>query len=172
MPQTCRSDMPQGQTPPCAPWENLSARLVERIQIDLNSCNKSQRQKCVPATHPFVCTVHAINSIDKVLGQPVNEHHLIPNNTTTHFQFLPWVIKNTVYEITCPGCNSNYIGKTERNIPTGLIKHATQKHFSAVADYFYSCQGIQHLFTLNYQYDAYIDTSHSIELSAHQKVKF
>ena len=31
---------------------------------------------------------------------------------------------NLVYEFTCPGCNSSYIGKTERNLATRLSEHS------------------------------------------------
>ena len=31
---------------------------------------------------------------------------------------------NIVYEFTCPGCNSSYIGKTERNLATRLSEHS------------------------------------------------
>ena len=31
---------------------------------------------------------------------------------------------NIVYEFTCPGCNSSYVGKTERNLATRLSEHS------------------------------------------------
>ena len=57
-----------------------SPQLVTWVRVDLNSCNKSQGQKCVPATFPSVWTVHATSFIDRVLGQPITDCHLIPNS--------------------------------------------------------------------------------------------
>ena len=34
------------------------------------------------------------SSCDKVLGQPITDHHFIPNNTATYFLFVPCVIAN------------------------------------------------------------------------------
>ena len=31
---------------------------------------------------------------------------------------------NIVYEFTCPGCNSSYVGKTERNLANRLSEHS------------------------------------------------
>ena len=45
---------------------------------------------------------------------------------------------DVIYEITCPGCDKKYIGKTERRLETRLTEHC--KHFdpSAVAQHFHN----------------------------------
>ena len=48
---------------------------------------------------------------------------------------------NVVYKITCPGCCSEYIGKTDRNFSTRIHEHATRenepmfKHLSECAPF-------------------------------------
>ena len=33
---------------------------------------------------------------------------------------------NVIYCLTCPGCNENYIGNTDRNLATGLHEHGSR----------------------------------------------
>ena len=32
-----------------------------------------------------------------------------------------------IYKVNCPGCNENYIGKTDRNLVTRLNNHASRE---------------------------------------------
>ena len=34
---------------------------------------------------------------------------------------------NVIYKVTCPGCNEDYVGKTDRNLVTRLNEHASRK---------------------------------------------
>ena len=60
---------------------------------------------------------------------------------------------NLVYEITCPGCNKRYIGKTERCLEKRINEHSTDFKNSAVADHFQNCEHAQHLLNMNNLYD-------------------
>ena len=48
---------------------------------------------------------------------------------------------NAVYEITCPGYDKTYTGKTDHCLQKRLLEHATQPSSSAVAQHFsvYTC---------------------------------
>ena len=45
---------------------------------------------------------------------------------------------NVVYKFTCPGCSTNYIGKTDRNLKERCIEHATSKN-SAIFEHLMNC---------------------------------
>ena len=64
-----------------------------------------------------------LKNIQRSLTQPVK--FVVTYDTQKVSYFLPKQDKipypsrsNIVYEFTCPGCNSSYIGKTERNLAT------------------------------------------------------
>ena len=40
-------------------------------------------------------------------------------------QILDLSRNDVIYEITCPGCDKKYIGKTERRLETRLTEHGT-----------------------------------------------
>ena len=60
---------------------------------------------------------------------------------------------NVIYEITCPGCNNKYIGKTERCLQTRLSEHSYNINTSAVAQHLLNCPHAQYLANLNSFYD-------------------
>ena len=43
-----------------------------------------------------------------------------------------------MYKFTCPGCSTNYIGKTDRNLKERCIEHATSKN-SAIFEHLMNC---------------------------------
>ena len=53
-----------------------------------------------------------------------------------------------VYEFTCPGCNANYVGKTERTLHERCDEHAWNDKDSAVFNHLNECNGVQHMFDI------------------------
>ena len=51
---------------------------------------------------------------------------------------------SVVYEFTCPGCNSRYIGKTDRCRYTRLKKHS-QDNKSEIFNHIMNCEHFQHI---------------------------
>ena len=52
------------------------------------------------------------------------------------------------YEFTCPGCNANYVGKTERTLHERCDEHAWNDKDSAVFNHLNECNGVQHMFDI------------------------
>ena len=59
---------------------------------------------------------------------------------------------NLVYQITCPGSNHRYIGKTKLYLEKRLSEHSTDLD-SVVANHFLNCQHVEYLANLNILYD-------------------
>ena len=53
---------------------------------------------------------------------------------------------NVVYEVCCPGCGANYIGKTERTIRERTIEHAWSDAESPMRNHLRKCSHFRHLF--------------------------
>ena len=54
-----------------------------------------------------------------------------------------------VYEFKCPGCDANYIGKTERTLFERSEEHAWKDKNSVVFNHLNDCHGVQHIFNMN-----------------------
>ena len=52
---------------------------------------------------------------------------------------------NVVYEFTCPGCNSSYIGKTIRTLLVRTQEHALTDKESAIYKHLHYCDQIKHI---------------------------
>ena len=50
-----------------------------------------------------------------------------------------------VYEFICPGCNANYVGKTERTLHEICAEHAWDDKDSVVLNHLNECIGVQHM---------------------------
>ena len=55
---------------------------------------------------------------------------------------------NVVYQSSCPGCESSYIGKTERTLFERTKEHVTCADL-AIKGYLGDCLNVDHLFTIN-----------------------
>ena len=53
-----------------------------------------------------------------------------------------------VYDVSCPSCGANYIGKTERTLYERTVEHAWTDNNSAVYKHLGDCTGVQHLFDI------------------------
>ena len=53
---------------------------------------------------------------------------------------------NIVYEFTCPGCNSSYVGKTERNLATRLSEHSDPQK-SSISKHLSKCEHAIYILT-------------------------
>ena len=56
-------------------------------------------------------------------------------------------VSSIVYHFKCPGCNSGYIGKTERCLITRLNEHATSSN-SVIHEHINTCEGFKHIVDL------------------------
>ena len=57
-----------------------------------------------------------------------------------------------VYEFSCSSCTATYIGKTVRNLLTGLAEHA-KLNTSAVSEHLMTCEHARHIADLHNLYD-------------------
>ena len=60
---------------------------------------------------------------------------------------------NVVYEVCCPGCGANYVGKTERTIRERTIEHAWSDVESPMRNHLKTCQHFRHLFGMFAMFD-------------------
>ena len=67
-----------------------------------------------------------------------------------------------VYKFNCPGCNSVYIGKTDRNLVTRIIEHSKNSN-SEIYQHIQHCNGFRHIHDLLSLPDTLCNNS-SIEL--------
>ena len=67
-------------------------------------------------------------------------------NFTSTKDKIPTLSKsNVVYQIECPGCGENYIGKTDRTVNERTKEHASTDAESAMKSHIESCCHFQHL---------------------------
>ena len=59
---------------------------------------------------------------------------------------------NIVYEFTCLGCNSSFIGKTERNLAIRLSEHSDPQK-SSISKHLSECEHANYILNLNQNYD-------------------
>ena len=55
---------------------------------------------------------------------------------------------NVVYQFSCPGCESSYIGKTERTLFERTKEHIIRAD-SAIEVHLNNCSNVEHLFSIN-----------------------
>ena len=55
---------------------------------------------------------------------------------------------NVVYQFSCPGCESSYIGKTDRTLFERTKEHVTRAD-SAIKGHFDNCLNVEHLLSIN-----------------------
>ena len=55
---------------------------------------------------------------------------------------------NVAYQLSCPGCESSYIGKTERTFFERTKEHVTRPD-SAIKGHIDNCLNVEHLFSIN-----------------------
>ena len=53
-----------------------------------------------------------------------------------------------MYELACPGCSANYVGKTERTLFERNVEHAWNDKDSVVNIHLNECNGVQHVFNI------------------------
>ena len=68
---------------------------------------------------------------------------------------------NVVYEFKCPGCNANYVGKTERTLWERTHEHGWTNKDKPVYQHLTNCSEFQHILTIN-QYNDLFQRDHSI----------
>ena len=56
-----------------------------------------------------------------------------------------YLVCNVVYEFICPGCNSSYIGKTNRTLLVRTQEHALTDKESAIYKHLHDCDNIKHI---------------------------
>ena len=62
--------------------------------------------------------------------------------------YIPDEYKSSaVYEFSCPGCRSSYIGKTDRCLYTRIKEHSTREN-SEIYAHVNSCEYLQHIKSL------------------------
>ena len=57
----------------------------------------------------------------------------------------PQLSQSNVYEFICPGCNSSYIGKTNRTLLVRTQEHALTDKESAIYKHLRDCDNIKHI---------------------------
>ena len=95
-----------------------------------------------------------LRKIQRNLTQPVKFAVIYDTKKMSYFLSKKDKIPNTsrsnlVYEFTCPGCNSSYIGKTERNLATRLSEHSDPQK-SSIAKHLWECEHTNYILSLNH----------------------
>ena len=105
-----------------------------------------------------------LKKIQRNLTQPVK---FVIYDTKKISYFLPKKDKipnpsrsNIVYEFTCPGCNSSYVGKTERNLATRLSEHSDPQK-SSISKHLSECEHANYILNLNHIFDNLNDINDS-----------
>ena len=113
----------------------------------------------------FLVKKKLLKKIQRNLIQPVK--FVIINDAKKISNFLPKKDKtpnsslsNIVYEFTCPGCNSSYIGKTERNLATRLSEHSDPQK-SSISKHLSECEHANYILNLNCIFDNLNDINES-----------
>ena len=70
----------------------------------------------------------------------------LTNFTSTKDKVALLMKSNVVYEVSCPGCGENYIGKTERILLERTKEHASTDKESPMRNHLQHCQHFQHLY--------------------------
>ena len=55
---------------------------------------------------------------------------------------------NVVYEVCCPACGENYVGKTERTVRERSIEHAWSDAESPMRNHLRSCNHFNHMYDI------------------------
>ena len=106
---------------------------------------------------------YCIKKIHGQLKEPIN-FVVYSNKNVSYFlsnkdKYPDLSQRNLVYEISCPGCGSKYIGNTDLCLSKRRTEHSTQLKFRSVAEHFLRCEHTQHLVNLNQIFDRLHDTS-------------
>ena len=106
-----------------------------------------------------------LKKIQRNLIQPVK--FVVIYDTKKISYFLPKKDKipnpsrtNIVYEFTCPGCNSSYVGKTERNLATRLSEHSDPQK-SSISKHLSEYEHANYILNLNHIFDNLNDINDS-----------
>ena len=70
-----------------------------------------------------------------------------------------------LYNFSCPGCGTNYIGKTEKALYERTVEHGWAGNNSAVYKHLDDCTGVQHLFEIASLYLSLFTSSAPIQNS-------
>ena len=68
----------------------------------------------------------------------------LSNNTPT----LMCLKSHVIYKLSCPACNAEYIGKTDRCLRVPVDEHSSD-HNSAMFQHLHGCEAFKFLFSLN-----------------------
>ena len=79
-----------------------------------------------------------MNSRYKLISYFLPKKDKIPNPSRSNI---------IVYEFTCPGCNSSYVGKTERNLATRLSEHSDPQK-SSISKHLLECEHANYITSL------------------------
>ena len=76
---------------------------------------------------------------------------------------------NVVYEFTCPGCNSSYIGKTNRTLLVRTQEHALTDKESAIYKHLHSCDQIKHIQVLYSLPDVFVNENNPLSIAMNKE---
>ena len=100
----------------------------------LKSCLRKIRSNCVKTGSIRFKTQYNINKIEFYCN--TKDKTAVLNNS-----FI-------VYDFPCPGCDANYIGKTERTLYERTVEHAWTDNNIVIYKHLNNCIGVQHLFDI------------------------
>jgi hypothetical protein len=87
----------------------------------------------------------------------------LSNFTSTKDKVTTLMKSNVVYEVSCPGCGENYIGKTERILEQRATEHASTDKESPMRNHLQHCQHFLHLYGMISISDHLFTDSRSID---------
>ena len=121
-------------------------------------CRKSGWEFHIKGNVVKLILAYCLKKIPRCLSHPVK--FVVMYNTkkicyfTSNKDKMPDLCKsNVVYEITCPGSGTSYIGKTNRRLQTRLIFDASKHTTSRVAQHLIQYEHVRFLISVNNIYD-------------------
>ena len=149
-------------------WNGFPKRIANLLLIDrfttnaqnrapdhiTNDTSHNNQHSTIWLTIPFVgdLTTQLVKKLKRKLRRCLIDPNVdirIKQKTTKLYFFISNKDKtppsNVVYEFTCPGCNSSYIGKTNRTLLVRTQEHALTDKESAIYKHLHYCDQIKHI---------------------------
>lgn len=142
-------------------YKNVAAKLIKKFTSG-NNRSKSPTDPNVPKVFirlPYTgkqgdsVVNKTLKRLQKLINHPVK--FIVIYNTRKAATFvsykdhIPQPVRSfVVYEFKCPGCSSNYIGKTERCLFSRLEEHANSNTNSEIYSHLQNCECFHDLYNI------------------------
>ena len=145
----------------CYP-KNIVMKRVLSKETSTNDVKSNEEKDKIPTIfiniyYPGETGEYVLNKCFKKLGRTTNQNIIfVCRYSVTKISFFTNMKNklnklsksNVVYQFSCPGCESSYIGKTERALSERTKEHVTRVD-SAIKGHLDNGLNVEHLFSIN-----------------------